>query len=122
MIRGEETGEPAETVVRRGAVWWDLHRVGTIEELADGTCRFVYAAEWLASPQAEPISLGIPLREAPFETRGLHPFFDGLVPEGWLLDLATRNWKLDPRDRVGLLLSVCADCVGAVRVTPEPLP
>jgi serine/threonine-protein kinase HipA len=43
-------------------------------------------------------------------------FFDGLIPEGWLLDLAVRNWKLDPRDRMGLLLEACRDCIGAVHI------
>lgn len=45
-------------------------------------------------------------------------FFDGLIPEGWLLEIAERTWKLDPRDRMGLLLSCCRDCIGAVGVVP----
>lgn len=114
--------EPTEPVERRGIVWWDERRAGSIEELADGTCRFSYDPEWLADARAQPISLALPLSDAPVETRGLHPFFDGLIPEGWLLDIATRNWKLDPRDRMGLLLSTCSDCVGAVRITPEVVP
>lgn len=48
----------------------------------------------------------------------LFPFFDGLIPEGWLLDIAERNWKLNPRDRMGLLLACCKDCIGAVSVYP----
>ena len=47
------------------------------------------------------------------------PFFDGLIPEGWLLDIAQKNWKLDPRDRMGLLLTCCKDCIGAVSIVPE---
>jgi serine/threonine-protein kinase HipA len=104
---------------RRGVVYWDKVVAGRIEELADGDCLFVYDRQYLSNPESMPISLTLPLREAPYETRGLHPFFDGLVPEGWLLDIATRNWKIDPRDRLGLLLSTCSDCVGAVRVVPE---
>ncbi|AGY54685.1 HipA N-Terminal Domain-Containing Protein [Bacteroidales bacterium CF] len=46
----------------------------------------------------------------------LFPFFDGLIPEGWLLDIAEKNWKLNPRDRMGLLLACCKDCIGAVSV------
>jgi len=41
-----------------------------------------------------------------------------LIPEGWLLAVAERNWKLDPRDRMGLLLNCCRDCIGAVSVHP----
>jgi serine/threonine-protein kinase HipA len=48
----------------------------------------------------------------------LFPFFDGLIPEGWLLDIAQNNWKLNPRDRMGLLMACCKDCIGAVSVHP----
>jgi len=41
---------------------------------------------------------------------------DRLIPEGWLLDIAKRNWKLNSRDRMGLLLACCKDCIGAVSV------
>ena len=46
----------------------------------------------------------------------MFPFFDGLIPEGWLLDVAEENWKLDRRDRMGLLLACCRDCIGAVSI------
>jgi serine/threonine-protein kinase HipA len=46
----------------------------------------------------------------------MFPFFDGLIPEGWLLDIAEKNWKIDSRDRMGLLLACCKDCIGAVSV------
>jgi len=49
----------------------------------------------------------------------LFSFFDGLIPEGWLLDIAEKNWKLDPRDRMGLLLACCRDCIGAVSIEEE---
>jgi serine/threonine-protein kinase HipA len=89
---------------------------GEIEEQPDGVVVFRYLPEYLARESAEPISLTLPLASEAVKTIGLHPFFDGLVPEGWLLDIATRNWKLDPRDRVGLLLNLCSECIGAVRV------
>jgi serine/threonine-protein kinase HipA len=105
--------------MRSGAVWLDRERVGTVAELPDGTCRFAYDPAWLQRPGAMAISVTLPLRAEPWETRGIHPFFDGLIPEGWLLDLASRNWKIDPSDRMALLLAVCADCVGAVRVLAD---
>ena len=48
----------------------------------------------------------------------LHPFFDGLIPEGWLLDIAQKNWKIDSRDRMALLPACCRDCIGAVSIEP----
>jgi serine/threonine-protein kinase HipA len=79
---------------------------------------FVYAPEYLTVATAEPVSLTLPLRPAPYVERVLFPFFDGLIPEGWLLEVAERNWKLNARDRMGLLLACCRDCIGAVSIHP----
>jgi serine/threonine-protein kinase HipA len=49
----------------------------------------------------------------------LFPFFDGLIPEGWLLNIALTNWKLNQRDRFGLLLSLCKDTIGCISVIPK---
>lgn len=77
---------------------------------------FVYDPEYLASENAEPISLTMPLTDKPFISNILHPFFDGLIPEGWLLDIVEKNWKINNRDRMSLLLASCKDCIGAVSV------
>lgn len=77
---------------------------------------FTYAPAYLASEAAEPVSLTLPLAAQPYQSKVLFPFFDGLVPEGWLLTIATKNWKIDPSDRMGLLLTCCKDCIGAVSV------
>ncbi|SNC77648.1 serine/threonine-protein kinase HipA [Hymenobacter gelipurpurascens] len=79
---------------------------------------FVYAPAYLAATAAEPVSLTLPLRAAPYVERVLFPFFDGLIPEGWLLEVAEKNWKLHARDRMGLLLACCRDCIGAVSIHP----
>jgi serine/threonine-protein kinase HipA len=62
--------------------------------------------------------LTLPLKEQPYTSKILFPFFDGFIPEGWLLDIAQNNWKLNPRDRMGLLMACCKDCIGAVSVHP----
>jgi serine/threonine-protein kinase HipA len=77
---------------------------------------FVYDPAYLETNNPEPVSLTLPVHEAVFNSTVLFPFFDGLIPEGWLLDIAEKNWKLNPRDRMGLLLSCCKDCIGAVSV------
>lgn len=78
--------------------------------------QFVYDKRYASMPDARPVSLTLPLQEAAFESNVLFPFFDGLIPEGWLLDIAEKNWKLTSRDRMGLLLACCKDCIGAVSV------
>ncbi len=79
---------------------------------------FIYDSSYLNQAISKPISLTLPLREKPYTSNILFPFFDGLIPEGWLLDIAEKNWKLNPRDRMGLLLTCCKDCIGAVSVIP----
>jgi serine/threonine-protein kinase HipA len=91
--------------------------VGILEELERGY-RFTYSADYLKESKANPVSLSLPLRTEPFEDKRLFPFFDGLIPEGWLLEIAEATWKLNPRDRMGLLLACCRDCIGAAGVVP----
>jgi serine/threonine-protein kinase HipA len=79
---------------------------------------FVYDAAYLQKDKAPPVSLTLPLTTNEYTSNVMFPFFDGLIPEGWLLDIAEKNWKLRPRDRMGLLLACCKDCIGAVSVHP----
>lgn len=80
--------------------------------------KFEYDSDYLASEKAEPISLTLPLTAKAHVSNVLHPFFDGLIPEGWLLDIVEKNWKINNRDRMSLLLACCKDCIGAVSVQP----
>lgn len=77
---------------------------------------FSYDLVYLNSKDSEPISLTLPLSNEPYRSMVLFPFFDGLIPEGWLLDIAERSWKIERRDRMSLLLSCCKDCIGSVSV------
>ncbi len=77
---------------------------------------FQYDQSYLKSNEAEPISLTLPLTNKEYESKTMFPFFDGLIPEGWLLDIAQKNWKLNPRDRMEILLKTCQDCIGAVSI------
>ncbi len=100
---------------RRGIVSLAGTFVGVIEETESGT-RFTYDKSWLENPQRLPISLTLPVRAEPYEYRGLHPFFENLLPEGWLLEISTAKLKIPKDDAFGLLLATCADCVGAVEI------
>ena len=90
-------------------------QAGVLEETDEGYL-FTYDPTYLQGADAVAVSLSLPLREAPYPSRMLHPFFDGLIPEGWLLDVVAETWKVSPRDRMGLLLTCCRDCIGAVSV------
>ena len=69
-----------------------------------------------AMPNLSGLTLSI--SEKPYTSLILFPFFDGLIPEGWLLDIAEKSWKINRRDRMSLLLACCKDCIGAVSVIP----
>ncbi len=79
---------------------------------------FQYRKEYLITKNPEQVSLLLPLQKEAFHSPIMFSFFDGLIPEGWLLEIAEKNWKLDSRDRMGLLLKTCYDCVGAVSILP----
>lgn len=102
---------------RHAIVRLDGQRVGTLTERGKEVT-FAYDAEWLARRDAVPVSLTLPLREKPYVSEGLHPFFENLLPEGWLLELATKKLKISKDDAFGLLAATCADCIGAVEIVP----
>jgi serine/threonine-protein kinase HipA len=102
---------------RRAIVRIDGKAVGSLTE-AGRHVEFQYDEDWVARPDAIPISLTLPVRKEPYVTEGLHPFFENLLPEGWLLELATKKLKISKDDAFGLLLATCADCVGAIEILP----
>jgi serine/threonine-protein kinase HipA len=100
---------------REGNVFFQDKLAGNVWQ-DDASYGFVYDEAWLATLNAQPVSLTLPLRAEPYHSNTMIPFFDGLIPEGWLLEITVKNWKLDPADRMGLLLAACKDCIGAVSV------
>ena len=102
---------------RKAEVFLFDQRAGLLSEDDEGYA-FSYDLEYLERRDAGAISFSLPLSDEPFRDRQLHPFFDGLIPEGWMLNIAEQTWKLNPRDRMGLLLACCRDCIGAVSIIP----
>ena len=80
---------------------------------------FSYDKEYLSSGDAHPVSLTLPIREESYTSKTLFSFFDGLIPEGWLLDVVSRNWKIDSKDRFALLPVACKDAIGSVSIREE---
>lgn len=88
---------------------------GILTEDSDGY-HFTYDFEYLKSGSAKAISPTMPLTDVEYSKEMMFPVFDGLIPEGWLLDIARKSWKIDPRDRMSLLLACCRDCIGNISV------
>lgn len=103
--------------MRKAEIRCNNDLAGWLTQDEDGF-HFLYDQSYLTSENPIAVSLTLPLRSEKYDSLILFPFFDGLIPEGWLLNIAETNWKLDPRDRMGLLMACCKDCIGAVSVIP----
>ena len=101
--------------MRRAAIKIENQLAGWLTQDEQGY-HFAYEQSYATQAGARPVSLTLPICEDAYTSNVLFPFFDGLIPEGWLLDIAEKNWKINPRDRMGLLLACCKDCIGAVSV------
>lgn len=101
---------------RKGKVFFEEKFAGVLTENENGYI-FEYDENYVQEKN-QSISLTLPSNKNPYVSKTMFPFFDGLIPEGWLLNIAVENWKLDSRDRMGLLLTVCKDCIGAVSILP----
>lgn len=100
----------------------DIYRKGILAGVLTedgGEYRFYYDEAYLRREDAKPISLTLPLQAEVFVSPVLFPFFDGLIPEGWLLDVALRNTDVSILDRMSLLLLCCKECIGSVSVIPR---
>ncbi|MDF2432494.1 MAG: serine/threonine-protein kinase HipA [Mucilaginibacter sp.] len=103
---------------KRGMVYYQDRLAGIVAETDEGY-EFTYDTEYLNNETAKPISLTLPLSKKTYTDKVLFAFFDGLIPEGWLLNLATDHWKVKRNDRFELLLLTCRDTIGAVTIIPE---
>ena len=101
--------------MKKGLVYKKNKLAGHIWEDENGYS-FQYDKLYLLNPIYGEVSRTLPLRTEVFTEKNMLPFFDGLIPEGWLLQIAINNWKLNPGDRMSLLLTLCKDSIGDISV------
>ena len=89
--------------------------VGFIEKTPQGTFIFTYEDSWLKSGKGG-ISFSLPPNQKTYESNELFPFFDNLIPEGWLFSQAQQVHKIDKKNRFGLLLATGQSTIGAIKV------
>lgn len=104
--------------LRKGFVYIQERLSGEIRETDEGYL-FFYYEDYISAPDAVAVSLTLPLQKEAYVSNVLFPFFDGIIPEGWLLDAVRHNWKIKSDDRFGILLASCRDCVGDVSIRTE---
>ena len=107
--------------LRSADILIDGTHAGRLVETPNGSA-FTYDSAYLnRDTPSPPVSVTMPLRAEPYESTGLLPYFENLLPEGWLLELSTRKLKIPKDDVFGLLLATCSDCVGAVEVVARAI-
>jgi serine/threonine-protein kinase HipA len=105
------------------AVWLFADRVGTLALVA-GRLTFRYTADWLARPDAVPLSRSLPLQAERFDDHQARPFFAGLLPEGHLRRLIAQQFHVSGQNDFALLDHIGGECAGAVTFLEpgQPLP
>ncbi|PXY46522.1 HipA N-terminal domain-containing protein [Flavobacterium hydrophilum] len=104
-------------MARQAKIYFQDQLAGYLVEGDDGYS-YSYDTKYLEKSNPKPVSLTLPISENTYHSKVLFPFFDGLIPEGWLLEIGEKHWKLNPRDRFELLINLCRDTIGAVSVHP----
>ena len=104
--------------MKRARIFINEHFCGILTEDFDGF-HFTYDKDYLSMPEAKALSPTMPLQPETYEKEVMFPVFDGLIPEGWMLSIVHNTWKIDPRDRMSLLLACCKDCIGNISVEPN---
>jgi serine/threonine-protein kinase HipA len=89
---------------------------GILEEFDRNHYRFSYASGY----RGRPISLALPVREAPYEFDKFPAIFDGLLPEGLLLEALLRQYKIDRKDLFKQVVTVGEDVIGSLTIKQLP--
>ncbi len=105
-------------MMRQGIVKYNNELAGLLTEEDNGEYIYVYDDLYSQKYPNQFITFQMPLSQLQYRNKRLFPFFDGLIPEGWLLNIAAESWKINKNDRMGLLLACCQNSIGAVSVHP----
>lgn len=100
-------------------VWLHGRRVAVVSRQRD-RLDLAYTEEALAEyPLGIPLlSLSLPLVPERYTKGRVHPFLDGLLPEGEPRRVAAEDFDLLASDTFGLLRALGRDCAGAIVVQP----
>ena len=106
-------------MTRRLIVWWNGTCVGQLALNDYGEPEFTYAEDWLATPNARPVSASLPLQPEPFDRRATLPFFEGLLPEASQRTAIAQALGISERNEFRLLEEIGGEVAGAIEVWPE---
>ncbi len=104
--------------MRQALIKYNNTNAGVLSEMDNGEYEFQYDSNYIDTLPYQFIAFNMPVTKHPYRSKKLFPFFDGLIPEGWLLNIASEGWKINKNDRMGLLMACCQNAIGAVSVHP----
>lgn len=87
-------------------------KAGILSQSSEGKYSFIYHQDYHGAP----VSLTMPINKIVYEFDKFPPFFEGLLPEGIMLEALLRKYKIDRNDYFSQLLKVGQDVVGAVTI------
>lgn len=99
--------------MRKAEVFVHGELAGYLTELAPNSS---YHFQYLDQYDGAVVSLTMPVEQKAFEYDHFPPFFEGLLPEGIMLEGLLRQLKIDVKDYFAQLLATGLDLVGAVTV------
>ncbi len=102
--------------MRQAIIKYGEINAGLLQETDHGSFLFSYYPDYIINHPDKFVTFQMPVTEQTYSSLRLFPFFDGLIPEGWLLKIAVDTWRINRNDRMGLLLAVGRNCIGAVSV------
>jgi serine/threonine-protein kinase HipA len=104
--------------MRQAIVKYNNIKAGVLTENDTGEYTFVYDKQYVTNYREQFLAFSMPVSSQPYRSKRLFPFFDGLIPEGWLLNIAAESWRINKNDRMGLLIACCKNAIGAVSIHP----
>jgi serine/threonine-protein kinase HipA len=102
--------------MRQAIIKYNHIKAGILTEDDNGEYIFEYDQQYVKNYPKQFITFNMPVSATPYKSKRLFSFFDGLIPEGWLLNIAAESWRIKKNDRMGLLLACCHNAIGAVSV------
>ena len=105
--------------MRRCEVYLHGINAGMLTEEDNGEYTFTYDSSYLEKEDYPSVSLTLPLREEPYRSTVLFPFFFNMLSEGENRKLQSQLLHIDAEDDFGILLATARyDTIGAVTIKP----
>lgn len=102
---------------RSALVMYNGRLAGRLSKSSTGYL-FIYDTDYLRTSGSRPVSITLPLRDKPYESKLLFPVFINMLSEGANKSIQCRMLKIDENDYFGLLLATGADSVGPISIQP----